>query len=286
MQLLGLLSLLTTVQAIVVPAVDSSGHFHSTVATEAVPQGKNITINGVLTYVSLPKSEFDPTTAVLFLTDVFGLPSVDNLLLADQFAAAGFATYAPDYLNGDALARGANTTAWFVNHTEAHTTPSLLAVIDALKSRGVEKFAATGYCFGGLYTVRLVQNNTITVGTTAHPSRLDVPIDFEIMKAQSHVPLQINNAELDTGFTQDLALKTDAVLGDGQYDPGYLRRQFDCVGHGFAVSANASDPIQAAAKQGAFDASLAWIKTHLAVADVLVEADKSQTNYLLDDSTA
>ncbi|KAJ7451555.1 alpha/beta-hydrolase [Mycena latifolia] len=262
MRLFVLLSVLAAANAIVVPQVDSSGHFHSPVPADAVPQGKNITINGVLTYVSLPKNQnFDPATAIVLLTDVFGLPSPDNL--ADQWAAAGFATFAPDYLNGDALPTGGNVTAWAVNHGEAQTTPPLLAVISALKSRGVKKLAATGYCFGGLYATRLIQNNTITVGTMAHPSSLNVPTDFELVKAQSHAAIEINNAELDTGFTPALALETDAVLGDGQYLPGYFRRQFDGVGHGFAVRANASDPVQVAAKQGAFDTSLAFIKAHL-----------------------
>ncbi|KAF7364991.1 Protein AIM2 [Mycena venus] len=263
MQLFAFISLLTAVRAIVVPAVDSSGHFHSPVPLDVAPQGKNVTINGVLTYVSLPKGKFDPTIAVLMLTDVFGLPSPDNLVLADQWAAAGFATFAPDYLNGDALPTGGNITAWAVNHGEAQTTPPLLAVVSALKSRGVKQIATTGYCFGGLYTTRLVQNNTIAVGTMAHPSSLNVPTDFELVKAQSHVPVEINNAELDTGFTPALAVETDGVLGDGQYPPGYFRRQFDGVGHGFAVRANASDPVQVAAKQGAFDTSLAFIKKHL-----------------------
>ncbi|KAJ7034930.1 alpha/beta-hydrolase [Mycena alexandri] len=210
------------------------------------PQGKNITINGVLTYFSLPKQKFDPAKAVLLLTDVFGLPSPDNL------------TYVPDYFNGDAISVGGNVTAWIVNHGEAQTNPPLLAVIKALKDRGVEQIAATGYCFGGLYVTRLVQNNTITVGTVAHPSLLNVPTDFELIKAQSRIPIEINNAELDTGFTPAFALQTDAVLGDGQYAPGYSRRQFDGVAHGFA-----SDPVQVAAKQGAFDTSLSWIKAHL-----------------------
>ncbi|KAJ7195495.1 alpha/beta-hydrolase [Mycena pura] len=258
--LLVLLSLLTAIHATVVPLVDSSGHSHSQAPAGTVPQGRNITINGVLTYVTLPK-RFDPTTAVVLLTDVFGLPSPDNL--ADQWAAEGFATYAPDYLNGDALPTGGNVTTWAVNHGEAQTTPPLLAVIKELKSRGVKQLAVTGYCFGGLYTVRLVQNNTVAVGTTAHPSSLNVPMDFEVVKAQSHVPIEINNAELDTGFTPAVALETDAVLGNGQYPPGYFRRQFDGVGHGFAVRANASDPVQVAAKQGAFDTSLAFIKKHL-----------------------
>jgi dienelactone hydrolase len=147
---------------------------------------------------------------------------------------------------------GGNITAWEVNHGEAQTTPPLLAVISALKARGVKRLAVSGYCFGGalfsastpfylayilgLYTTRLIQNNTIAVGTMAHPASLNVPTDFDLVKAQSHVPIEINNAELDTGFTPALALVTDGVLGDGQFPPGYFRRQFDGVGHGFAVS--------------------------------------------------
>lgn len=70
----------------------------------------------------------------------------------------------------------------------------------------------------------------------AHPSSLNVPTDFVLAKEESRVPVEINNAELDTGFTPALALVTDGVMGNGQYAPGYLRRQFNGVGHGFAVS--------------------------------------------------
>ncbi|KAJ7127155.1 alpha/beta-hydrolase [Mycena epipterygia] len=262
MKLLFYLPFLAAVQSAIVPAVAPAEHFHS-VGNVLEPQGKNVTINGVLTYVSLPKKRFDPKTAVLLLTDVFGLPSPDNLLLADQWAAAGFQTFVPDYLNGDAISPTGNVTTWIVNHGEAQTTPPLLAVIKALKERGIKQIAATGYCFGGLYITRLVQNNTVTVGTMAHPAFLNVPTDFDLMKEVSHVPVEINNAQLDTGFTPAVALQTDAVMDDGQYPPGYFRRQFDGVAHGFAVRANASDPVQVAAKQGAFDTSLAWIESHL-----------------------
>lgn len=88
----------------------------------------------------------------------------------------------------------------------------------------------------GLYVTRLVQNNTIAVGSMAHPSALSVPNDFVLAKDQSDVPVHINNAERDTGFTVALAGVTDGVMGDGQYEPGYLRTQFDAVAHGFAVS--------------------------------------------------
>ncbi|KAF8206548.1 hypothetical protein K438DRAFT_1963567 [Mycena galopus ATCC 62051] len=196
MKVLFLLPFFAAVQAGVVPAVDTQEHFHSIVPSAFGPQGKNVTINGVLTYVSLPKEKYDPATAVLLLTDVFGLPSPDNLLL----------TYAPDYLNGDAIPRGGDVAKWIVNHGEAQTTPPLLAVIGPSRIRESHKSLQQG------------------------------------IVSASHVPIEINNAELDTAFTPAFALKTDAVLGNGQYLPGYSRNQFDGVGHGFAVRADPSDP--------------------------------------------
>lgn len=73
----------------------------------------------------------------------------------------------------------------------------------------------------------------------AHPSLLTIPDDADLILAQSHVPVEINNAELDTGLTPALAQEIDGVLGGGRFKPGFERRQFDGVGHGFAVRANA-----------------------------------------------
>jgi hypothetical protein len=68
MRLVFLLSFLAAaVQAAIVPAVAPKDHFHSAIPSTVAPQGKNVTINGVLTYVSLPKKKFDPTIAVLML---------------------------------------------------------------------------------------------------------------------------------------------------------------------------------------------------------------------------
>lgn len=68
MKFLSFLPFLAVVQAGVVPLVDPALHFHSTVPSAVGPQGENVTINGVLTYVSLPKKKFDPSTALLLLT--------------------------------------------------------------------------------------------------------------------------------------------------------------------------------------------------------------------------
>ncbi|KAK7027910.1 hypothetical protein VNI00_015126 [Paramarasmius palmivorus] len=212
----------------------------------------------MLTY--LVRRSLTPTKAVVILMDVFGFGKTDNF--TDTWANAGFATYMPDYLLGDPLPQDNSIPldTWITNHTEAITTPPLLAVLDALKARGVKEIGVSGYCFGGLYATRLTQNNTVTVATMAHPSLLVVPDDYELVKANSTVPVQINSAEFDTGLTPALADEIDGVMVD--YVPGYNHTAWSGVGHGFAVSANASDPVQVAAKEGSFQVMSNWISTH------------------------
>ncbi len=55
---------LSLVSASALPPVT---HFFDT-QLDVEPKGKNVTINGVLTYVTLPKGPYDPSVALLFLT--------------------------------------------------------------------------------------------------------------------------------------------------------------------------------------------------------------------------
>ncbi|KAF5337443.1 hypothetical protein D9758_017164 [Tetrapyrgos nigripes] len=246
---------------VIVPQAPPSDHIFHT--SSDVPTGRNVTIAGVNTYVNTPpEGTFDPTRAVVILMDIFGFGSTDNFLLTDTWAKAGFATYMPDYFLGDPFPQDGSITndAWHLNHTEAITTPPLLAVLDALRVQGVQQIGVSGYCFGGLYATRLTQNNTVAVATMAHPSSLAIPDDYILVKANSTVPVQINSGEFDTGFTPALAEQTDEVMVG--YVPGYNHTAWAGVGHGFAVSANASDPVAVAAKEGSFEVMSSWISAH------------------------
>jgi len=94
------------------------------------------------------------------------------LIQADQWAAAGYAVYTPDYLFNDTVPAGDpnfDILAWLGHHGPNVTLPAIYAVQGALREKGVKKFAATGYCFGGLYTLLLSQRNEIKVGITEYP---------------------------------------------------------------------------------------------------------------------
>ena len=61
---------------------------------EGTPRGKMEVLNGINTYVSLPQSgRYDPGEAVLVLTDIFGLPLVNNKLLVRLMPFASRRTF-------------------------------------------------------------------------------------------------------------------------------------------------------------------------------------------------
>jgi len=235
------------------------------VTFEGTPKGFMKTINGVNTYVALAKRSRTPGRALLLLTDIFGLPLVNSKLMADDFANNGFDTFIPDYLNGDPVPAddpNFNLTAWLPNHGVAQTLPVIINTMAGLKKEGFKSFASTGYCFGGLYSTILTQQNLVKVATMAHPSLLTLPDDYETVLEQSHVPVQINSGTLDTTFTPDNAAIVDGIMGDGKYAPGFNHTTFVGVAHGFAVRANLSNPIEKAAKEGAFLSAVEWLIKH------------------------
>ncbi|KAJ7065401.1 dienelactone hydrolase endo-1,3,1,4-beta-D-glucanase [Mycena amicta] len=237
------------------------------VTHDGTPQGKIEKIGGVECYIATPSVDYPKHKVVLFLTDVFGLPLPNSQLLADDFAANGFKTVLPDYLNGDPIPADAmgpgkefDFMAWFKTHGSADTRPTLDKVIAALKSEGVTSFAAVGYCFGGRYVFDLAFDNIISVGATAHPSLLQIPADLEKYKSTAKAPLLINSCTVDTQFPLEAQAKADEIFGD--FAPGYKREYFEGCTHGFAVRGDLSDPKVKAGKEGAFKATVEWFIKH------------------------
>ncbi|KAK1235642.1 hypothetical protein PQX77_001127 [Marasmius sp. AFHP31] len=230
------------------------------------PRGKLMEFAGVNTYVSLPCGEQkSKDEAIVLLTDVFGLPLVNNKLLADNFAAQGYAVFVPDYLNGDPAPAddpNFNLTEWLGRHGPEQTLPPTQAVLGALRDNGVKKIGVTGYCFGGIYTTILSQANQVEVAVMSHPSLFTIPDDVKTLAANSTVPVEIHSADLDTILTLELAKEVDDIFAG--YSAGYQRFAYPGVGHGFAVrTENASDPVQIGAKQLAFERAVSWFEEHL-----------------------
>lgn len=147
--------------------------------TAGEPSGRmqNLT-SSLKAYIASPKQKKKPSTAVIYLSDIFGLPLVNNKLLADAIAAAGFLVVFPDLFAGDAIPvnamEGFNMTAWRERHPVSAIDAIVAATVASVQSEfGYADIGAVGYCFGGKYVARfLAEGKGLSAGFTAHPSGL------------------------------------------------------------------------------------------------------------------
>ncbi|KAK6992954.1 dienelactone hydrolase endo-1,3,1,4-beta-D-glucanase [Favolaschia claudopus] len=236
------------------------------VTHEGTPEGAMQTIGGIECYVATPTVDYPKDKVILMLTDVFGLPLVNNKLLTDDFARNGFKTITPDLFNkdpapADAMTSGFDLQKWVLNHEQIHVRPIIDSVIAALKAEGVTSFGAVGYCYGGRYIFDLAFDNVIAVAATAHPSRLHIPADLEKYVSHSKVPLLINSCTVDRQFPHEAQAQADEIFKN--FGPGYKREYFEGCTHGFAVRGDLSDPKIKKGKEGAFKATVEWFLKYL-----------------------
>ncbi|TFY54257.1 hypothetical protein EVG20_g9782 [Dentipellis fragilis] len=133
----------------------------------------------------------------------------------------------------------------------AVTQPKVEAVIDALKSQGVTRFGAIGYCYGGRLCFNLAFENKVHTVVGNHPLLLELS-DIEKYAETASAPLLLNTCEIDPAFPAEKQTKADEVFGNGRYKPGYERTFWPSTAHGFAVRGDLANPQIKEAKEGAF----------------------------------
>ncbi|KAK1752705.1 dienelactone hydrolase family-domain-containing protein, partial [Echria macrotheca] len=215
------------------------------------PVGKTISYQNSTLYVSEPSCK-KVKAGVLYITDAFGIQFVNNKLLADSFARAGFYAVAPDIFDGDPApfdlaTPGFNATNWTLTHNPSVIHPILAKGVAYLQSKGITKIAATGYCFGGRYTFRMLAPGTgVTAGFAAHPSLLE---NSEIL-AITH-PVSLAAAEVDPMMDPARRSEIEQLLANNTTQP-YQVSLYGGTSHGFGTRANISNPEEKFGKEAAF----------------------------------
>lgn len=120
------------------------------------------------------------------------------------------------------------------HHDEIH------AVLKELKSK-YPKIAASGYCWGGFYSIRLATHeDKVDCAIASHPSLVEVPKDIEDVKK----PILFVCAEEDSQFGDEKREKTKEVLtqkgvdAEFQYYPGKLEQSMYLWGRVSQVKLN------------------------------------------------
>lgn len=130
-------------------------------------------------YFSYPPGRNTFTKALLFVSDIYGIPRLENKLLADSLAANDYLVVMPDLFNGDPVSveeqeAGLDLSEWFPLHSTPETDSIISTTIAYMRSElDIERIGGLGYCFGGKYVPRfLTASGGIDVGFIAHPSSL------------------------------------------------------------------------------------------------------------------
>ncbi|TVY71182.1 Hydrolase tropI [Lachnellula suecica] len=232
------------------------------VSTDGNSTGEFKNISGISTYLSYaPKTSNSSTPAILYLTDIFGVQLVNNRLLGDNLARAGYDVVMPDLFNGVPVPADAltdpnstfNTTAFFANHTTDMIDAIVETSINSIRGElGYSKVAAVGYCFGGRFVARfLAAGKGLDAGFAAHPS-MTVEAEWQAVAS----PLSIAFGALDTANTpaQRAAAEAIFVANNGTFQTAL----YSDAEHGFAVRTNLTDPQKAFAQESAYFQAVRW----------------------------
>lgn len=179
-------------------------------------------------YHSYPPGRNTSTKAILYITDIFGVPLPQNQLLADSIASNDYLVVMPDLFAGDAISveeqeAGLNLTEW----RALHPTPEIDRIINATiaymrDELEVEKIGGVGYCFGGKYVPRfLTASGGIDIGFVAHPSGLT---EGEITAIEN--PLSIAAGSKSSSSSQfDLEIVKQVLIWKQHLTRRSMRRQ-------------------------------------------------------------
>jgi len=228
------------------------------------PTGTITKIAGVETY----KASADSFTgrAVLYIHDAYGLPLVNNQLLADTYAKqANVDVYLPDFFNGDAVPVSAmqniasfDFMAWRGRHPKNERYATIVNVATELREKhGVTKLAAIGFCWGGWGTLKLGATDLVDAVAVAHPSLFDFPADIENLKK----PCLFLMAETDQQFGPEKQEMSKEILKNRPEEHKFVF--YPGTKHGFAVRFDVQEEIPAKAAQDAKNQAVEFFNKHL-----------------------
>ncbi|KAL8524795.1 hypothetical protein ACS0TY_014418 [Phlomoides rotata] len=173
--------------------------------------------------------------------------------LADKVASLGFLVVVPDFLYGDPF------------HYEKHTRASCMdkgyedakTVIVALKSRGVLKVGAAGFCWGGLVAVKLAAFDCIQAAVLLHPG---VITEEQINEVKT--PLAILGAEKGHVAPAELLKQLGHILSAKSEIDSFVKI-FPGVAHGWSVRYKDEDEFVVKCAEEAHKDLLDWFIKHL-----------------------
>lgn len=222
---------------------------------EGEPEGTLLDFLGLPTYQVGQENGND--RVLIILSDILGYKFKNTLLIADNFAKAGYHVLIPDILKGDDY-QDLNSLKllpdWLPRHTPEETSPIVEGFVSKVKAELKPKtLVGIGYCFGAKFLVRLISKEKpwFDSGAIAHPSFVSLEEVEAIEK-----PILISAAAIDLIFPAELRHETERILIENENT--FQLDLFGKVSHGFSSRGDISVPHSKYAKEKVFDDQVAW----------------------------
>jgi len=249
--------------------------------------GEMTHVGALETYLASKASVSDGDTsskkAVVFLTDIFGLPLGNPKIMADQLnEKLGVDVYVPDMFSGPppvseaALGPllpdepGHKRTIWtklsliwvlltsihrFIPNRPSVVTKRIEEFIKALKAKGYTDVGVVGYCYGGIMCGSLATTDLVKTAILVHsgPVSLDQVKNFK-------VPTCWIFAEEDDTWDEKKQLDVEAILREKADTQQYEVKLYKGTTHGFAARPNLSIPAVKQAYEDALEEAASWFK--------------------------
>jgi dienelactone hydrolase len=210
-----------------------------------------ILLGGLDCFVASPPSDaavFHKDRAIVFATDIFGWQLNEAREIAQRVAnASNCRVFIPDIiLNGDALKTTFDRSElgpWFERHSDQQTPPLLAQAINGLrKDEGVKVVIASGFCWGGRYSLLASYGESPIIDgfAVAHPSRT-VAADY----ASANTPGLFLLAETDSSFPAEVVAEVKTLCTEKDFT---FCGPFPGTTHGYAIRGSDEDALVAAAR--------------------------------------
>ena len=258
-------------------------------------------MHGLDTYIVGNRT--NPRATIVLYSDIFGIPLINNRLLADAYAKTGeYLVYLPDFFNGDPvplrtadvllpvdakkqsalskygglLAAAPSFIMWMTRHKAGPATQACIAFMSALRRATplAQKIGMVGTCWGGKYAVIAgLEEHMVEVEgrkvplvdavCVLHPSHLALEADVATLV----VPVSYGWGVEDQGVSFETKAKIEAIherlRAEGRKIPEQEHVAYKPGRHGFAVRGNPEDPDEKKALEDSYQQVMTWMKRWL-----------------------